>query len=196
VSIEIGNLFPIPVGMDKYPNANDIKQTLVPKFKEQEKLVECNTYYPGGYTSYGSDESILQWNECSDLVKFITNSVTDVHAGCGLSGDVNLQNSWFSINRKHALHENHMHLPSTWSGVYYVQCDGDAPGLTFINKHLESGWPYCQADTLGDYSSNSCTVQPSTGSIIIFPSYFTHKVEQQRTDNERISIAFNFGVSL
>jgi hypothetical protein len=35
------------------------------------------------------------------------------------------------------------------------------------------------------------TYKPSTGEILVFPSYFYHQVEMKQTDGERISLAFN-----
>ena len=32
-----------------------------------------------------------------------------------------------------------------------------------------------------------------TGSLIIFPSHLSHKVDQQLVDKERIMVAFNYG---
>ena len=195
MSFEIHHLFPAPVVVGKYENFESIKTTLIPKFKEYEQSVPCEKYWHGGYTSFGTDEGVLFWEECKELIDFIGTSVANFHAHCQMAGNVALQNSWFSINRQHALHEKHNHLPSTWSGVYYVQCDDNDPGITFINKNLDSNWPYCQRQEPNEYNSSVNTIQPESGSLIIFPSYLDHKVEQQDTNNERITIAFNFGVT-
>jgi uncharacterized protein (TIGR02466 family) len=194
VSFEVYNMFPAPVATGVYSNNDAVKETLIPKFKEYEQNVKCENYWHGGYTSYGTDEGVLYWDECKDLIDFIGSNVANFHSFCGLKGNVGLQNSWFSINRRHALHEKHNHLPSTWSGVYYIQCDEEDSGITFVNKHLDSNWPYCERTEPTEYNSGVSTIQPQSGSLVIFPSYLDHKVEQQTTDNERITIAFNFGV--
>ena len=194
MSFEIYNIFPAPVVMGQYENHASIKEVLLPKFYEYEKSTPCENYWHGGYTSYGSDEQVLFWDECEDLTNFIGNSVANFHSHIGLIGNVALQNSWFSINRQYALHEKHNHLPSTWSGVYYVQCDEEDSGLTFVNKNLDSNWPYSSRSEPNEYNSSVNTFQPQTGTLILFPSYLNHKVEQQTTENERVTIAFNFGV--
>ena len=79
-------------------------------------------------------------------------------------------------------------------GVYYVQCDEEDSGLTFVNKNLDSNWPYSSRSEPNEYNSSVNTFQPQTGTLILFPSYLNHKVEQQTTENERVTIAFNFGV--
>lgn len=194
MSFNIYNLFPAPVIMGQYEDAKTTNEKLIPKLKEYEQKVECDNYWHGGYTSFGTDEGVLYWDECKELLEFIGTSVANFHGHCGLVGNVALQNSWFSINRKYALHEKHNHLPSTWSGVYYAQCSDNDPGITFVNKHHDSNWPFCNRSEPNEMNSAVNTLQPETGTLIIFPSYMDHKVEQQTTESERITIAFNFGV--
>jgi len=46
-------------------------------------------------------------------------------------------------------------------------------------------WP---ADQLRDQDFQ---VEPKEGRLVLFPSWLTHRVSVNRTDEERISIAFN-----
>ena len=194
MNFTIFNIFPVPVVLGDFENFSNTKDTLVPLFKEYEKNNPCENYCYGGYTSYGNNENILFWKECSELLDFIGISVANFHAHNGLAGNVVLQDSWFSINRKYAFHGKHNHLPCTWSGVYYVQCDEQDSEITFINKNLDNAWPYCNRIEANELNSTVFRLQPKTGSLIIFPSYLDHEVEQQTSDNERITIAFNFTV--
>jgi len=194
VNIEVKNLFPVPLFKTEYQDQT-LCSNLTQKFLEIEKDDKNPAEYClAGYTSFGRDDNVLFWEECADLLDFIGNSVASCHNHVGLAGNVVHAGSWFSINRKHAFHERHNHIPHTWSGVYYLQSaeDQDAP-LTFINKNFDNNWPYCTKYG-GEYIASSGKVFVNTGDLGIFPSYLEQKVDEQIADTERITIAFNSDV--
>ena len=89
-------------------------------------------------------------------------------------------------------------MPALWSGVYYVQATaGDAP-IVFYDKNKIGGWPDCVIEKTeeNEINSSEVSIKPETGMLLLFPSYFEHSVLQQRLDQERISISFNFSTSL
>lgn len=188
------NLFPVPIFTGKFSDAENLKDILVPKFKEYEKNHTMQTKYSNnGYTSYGSTENILYWEECRDLVNEIGQTVANLHNHVGLPGQVYLEDSWFNINRKDSYHETHNHLPSIWSGCYYVQCNSETDaGITFLNSNFDSNWPFIRKEFFTDYTNSSSTFFNETGTFLIFPSYLKHRVEQQVCDSERVTISFNF----
>lgn len=85
-------------------------------------------------------------------------------------------------------------MPSVWSGVYYVQADQDHPGLTLVNTNQKTHWPRTGVTQLTESNSPEVTCVATTGTVIIFPSYLLHKVNQQMVDKERITVAFNYGI--
>ena len=186
------DLFPVPVFQSTYPDAQSLKETLVPLFLDIEAKDTMPTpYCETGYTSFGKYNVLTEMKECSDLLTFIAKQVEAVHKEAGLGIELGMRDSWFSINRKYATHGDHIHLPSTWSGVYYVQAEEDDAKLTFVNKNFESNWPYTFATNKTPYNSKENQIMPRTGDLWIFPSYLIHRVEEQKRDNERVTIAFN-----
>lgn len=196
MDFELHNLFPVPLFKGTFSNAEKLRSDLVPKLLEKaEADSKDNNYCETGYTSYsGYDDNVLFYPECEELLDFVGRSVAGAHNNCGMGGNVGLLGSWFTINRRYAYHEKHNHLPCVWSGVYYVQSTIEDSGITFINSNLDTNWPYnSQKRENNDYNSGAKTLFNETGTILIFPSYLWHKVDQQTNDNERITIAFNFG---
>ena len=188
------NAFPVPIVSSYYNNSENLRKVLAPKFKEYEVNNPGNNQYsPYGYTSYYNSDNILLWEECEDLLDIIRNEVTLLHHKTGLAGSVYLENSWFSINRQNSYHDPHCHIPSIWSGCYYVQSNLDQDAkISLLNNNHYSNWPFVQKSVATEYNSNSLTFSVQTGTLLIFPSYLLHKVDQQLSSNERITIAFNF----
>lgn len=188
------DLFSVPVFRLKYLYAEELQNSVLDLFYKIEKEdTSPIPYSMNGYTSYCKD-NILDLDECKDLKKFISAAVTRINNDVGIAGTPKLKNSWFSINRKYSYHERHNHLPEVWSGVYYVKSDIEDAPLTFINKNLESHWPFSNSLFNNDYNSSIANFFVETGIMYIFPSYLDHAVDQQTKDNDRVTIAFNFGI--
>ena len=188
-------LFPVPVFQCNFEDAENLKNTLVPIFLDIEKNDKTPTpYCETGYTSFGKYNVLTEMPECKGLLKFIAGVIDNIHKEVGLGIDLGMRDSWFSINRKYARHGDHIHLPSTWSGVYYVQAEEKDASLTFVNKNFESNWPYTFSIAKTPYNARENSITPRTGDLWIFPSYLIHRVEEQILNNERITIAFNCSV--
>tara|TARA_B100001057_G_scaffold195948_1_gene196662 strand:- start:1469 stop:2050 length:582 start_codon:yes stop_codon:yes gene_type:complete len=191
--IEKQFIFPTQVFRASYNNAQELQRAVVPLLLQKEKKDSSPVRYTAnGYTSYGA-ENILATAGFEDLRNFIDACVQECHKETKLQHTPSLKSSWFSINRKYTYHEEHNHLPDTWSGVYYIQADQDHPGLTLVNPNMKANWPRVNVSELNEANSPNVTCAAMTGSLIIFPSHLHHKIEQQIVDKERIMVAFNYG---
>jgi uncharacterized protein (TIGR02466 family) len=100
---------------------------------------------------------------------------------------------WFNVNNKYDYNISHRHGDSYFSAVVYLKTPVNSGNIVFerpdnmrdfirFKENKENNW--------GTY-----WIEPKENTIILFPSYVPHYVEQNRTediDDERISIAFNF----
>ena len=188
-------IFPIQVFRARFEDAEVLQKTLVPMLQDMEKKDKSPVRYSAnGYTSYGAYTNILLEPVLKDLKEFIDDTVKRCHTQTQLQGEVRLESSWFSIMRKYTYHEEHHHMPSVWSGVYYVKADQDHPGLTFVNRDQKQHWPRTGITQLTESNSPEVTSPADTGNVIIFPSHVLHKVHQQMVDKERHMISFNYGI--
>ncbi len=184
------NLFSTPLFRSYFEQGN--LNSIIDDFKFIEK--KHNAFYTiNSFTSHSIIDNILEKEQLKDLKKFIISQINKINIISEINNAMEIDCSWFSINRFGGYHEEHNHLPSIWSGVYYIKAEDSDSNITFINKNLtDTGWPY----TTNKNSSNpivsqqtSCSV--SAGMLLIFPGYLKHKVEQQTRDSERITISFN-----
>jgi uncharacterized protein (TIGR02466 family) len=118
------------------------------------------------------------------------------------SFDLELSNCWININRKKDYNREHTHPGSLFSGVFYVKVPDKSGVIAFVNpvQHLQNMhyeyWhlKYGEHIPKNKIFSNQWAYEPKEKAIIIFPSWLEHLVEPNQSDEERISISFNFGV--
>lgn len=102
---------------------------------------------------------------------------------------------WMNINGRGAYNAPHTHPGNLWSGVYYVSQpeteDGRSGMIEFLDPRSDlPNWRILKIDTFRPKRR----IRPSAGEILMFPSYLTHWVYPNETDEERVSIAFNVNV--
>lgn len=95
-----------------------------------------------------------------------------------------INRSWFNVTEKNQGQDWHSHSIDEISGCYYYQTSENDGNIEFKspNPYDEILFPYAK-------SSRFCI--PSVGKIILFPGWLLHRVIANKTDNTRISIAFN-----
>ena len=107
-----------------------------------------------------------------------------------------LTNLWININQKSNFNRPHLHTDSILSGVYYVDCVPDSGQIVFLHPSIAQKM-LINENAIGsftEFSSSSTTVDAENSKLIIFPSWLEHYVEPNRSDQERISIAFNINI--
>ena len=101
---------------------------------------------------------------------------------------------WANVNSKYSYHEQHIHPNSFLSGVYYVKVPKNSGQINFIDPKNSMRSLELEPDRtkqLTDPLRRQIDVTPEDGLLLLFPSWLSHEVQQNTTDDERISIAFN-----
>jgi len=102
-----------------------------------------------------------------------------------------LSNIWININGKGHSNEYHTHPFATISGTYYIT---DGSNLMFRHPLKYINEFFWRENILEGFSTTNSTTQtfsPKPNTLLLFPPWIDHKVEINKTDEERISIAFN-----
>lgn len=107
--------------------------------------------------------------------------------------DTRLREMWANINSSGNWNMPHMHAVK-WSGVIYVSGDAGEEDAADQKKNMPEGDtvflnPVPEAAYFGQPNSVPYRFKP--GTMLIFPGYLMHMVAPHKSDNERITIAFN-----
>lgn len=126
----------------------------------------------------------------NDLTEFV-NDVGFRYTGIN---DLQLGNFWININNHHDYNLAHDHQNSILSGVYYVSVPKDNMGDLVLERGDNAEYfligNFKKEETMANALAVAKPAKEST--FYLFPSWVKHRVERNESNDERISIAFNF----
>lgn len=187
--------FPTPIWwMDSHLDNNTILEYCLKKKEEDPAGRQISNR--GGWQS---DEVDLK-TDLPHLVNFIMDHSTKTIYDYGYDSDrtkLFFGNSWININRGNNTNQVHMHHGSFLSGVYYVKTTEQSGNICFYRNYDQSFiiTSYSKVVNHTSLSSAAAYYPPKDGRLILFPSNLLHSVEASEDDEERISIAFNLGIT-
>ena len=141
------------------------------------------------------NDRILESDELAGLRKYIEEQVGFYKAGLLRMKDDNeiyITQSWANRADAGQFHQKHKHPNSVISGVMYLgeNRDESLPPIRF-HRTLEMFPLEFSFDELNEFNATCRTFQPVDGMLMLFPSLLEHDVEQNQSDQARISISFN-----
>ena len=185
----IEKFFPTLVyGKDIKLNNNQLAQDIV-NWSNKDKGVN-KTNYKGWHST--TDMHIKP--EYSQLVTELISMQKDIYDNEHIDRHARLGNMWANINPSGGMNMPHIHPNALFSGVYYVKSNPKSgrlkiydprPGANFIMPTRKPGNP-------GRDLWREANIEPIEGRIIMFPALLWHSVEENMSDDIRISVSFNF----
>ena len=98
---------------------------------------------------------------------------------------------WININPKHSFHGDHIHPKAHLSGVFYLQCPKESGDIIFKDpKAVSFMFPASYTEITGE-NAIEFRCPPKEGGLLLFPSWLSHSVGQNISDEERVSMSFN-----
>ena len=146
----------------------------------------------GGWQSENLD---LATPELAELVAEVSKRLDEVHRAFEFNTELRqvITEAWININQKGHFNYSHDHPGSLFSAVYYVKGGPNKGELEFktpITPHT-----YTISDEMvggfNAFTGHAMVIPPVTGDLLIFPSWLLHRVNMSRSEEDRISIAFN-----
>ena len=110
-------------------------------------------------------------------------------------GKFEIINSWINFNENGSFQYPHSHDTRKYSnhevylsGTYFFDTNGKDGDITFISPNILH---VTESDI---FSHARVSYKPEIGKLLMFPSWLSHQVGLNKTDNLRISISFNIGL--
>jgi uncharacterized protein (TIGR02466 family) len=104
---------------------------------------------------------------------------------------IKMASFWINQNFMSDWNVMHNHLPSNFSGIWYLKAPKDCGKIVFQNGDMlvlnESNFDYF--DDPHFYSRFFLDIEDND--LVLFPSHMLHFVEPNKTNEDRISLAFN-----
>lgn len=125
-----------------------------------------------------------------DEIKFL---LKPIYYNIGLDVEPNLACYWYNCNGKHSYNIAHTHAGCYFSAAYYVKTPSNCGNIVFERPDLLNSW--IVTERLTDRNWATYILPPKENLLVVFPSYLRHYVESNLTDDtdeDRISVAFNF----
>ena len=192
--MQLKNLFPVCIGESVNPSHNIIEKQLI-----NECINLKNNINKGGdnwesnvFNSCGS-YNLTNNEKFNDLNKWIFDKVIKYAFNIGYkNNNIKCTSSWFNIYNKHDYQEIHEHYPNDISAVYYLKSLENSGSIVFYTHEPKSTKDSFNIDN--EYTWGKYIMNPKSGTLLVFKSNLKHGVQQIKTDNQKISLAYNFKV--
>ena len=189
------NLFPVPVHQFDVNGFSEIKDKLIDyaydcKKKDSKGVSISNR---GGWQSEGFE--II--NEDDILQLFLINCLSNFPF---IKESVKLRGyAWININKPGDYNIKHVHPTNNLSGVLWIKCLENSGDIVFdspnnFESFLENK-SYDDDFKKSNFIDDSYHCYPTEGRMIVFPSHLQHHVQENKSNEDRISVSFNIRLS-
>ena len=188
-------IFPIPIHQFDVNGFSEIKDELIDyaydyKKKDPKGVSLSNR---GGWQSEGFE--II--NEDDVLQLFLINCLSNFPP---IKESVQLRGyAWININKPGDYNIKHEHPTNNLSGVLWIKCLENSGDIVFdspnnFESFLENK-SYDDDFKKSNFIDDSYHCYPTEGRMIVFPSHLQHHVQENKSNEDRISVSFNIRLS-
>lgn len=133
--------------------------------------------------------TVLNGTKLGEILQFHLDSYS-THV-LGEEPTLKITTSWLNYHHKNSAHDLHFHPNSKVSGCFYVNCN-DNSGDFVIHKPPCLHEQYLNTKVNpNEFTYTYIQYKPQMYDLYIFPSFVQHSVEVNRSDESRVSLAFN-----
>ncbi len=101
-------------------------------------------------------------------------------------------NCWANVSPRYASNKIHDHANCLFSGVYYLKTADNCGNLMFYDPRSARTFYKPSVPQYTAYTADAIAHAPAPGLLLIFPSWLKHGVEPNLSQDDRISISFNY----
>ena len=185
----IEKFFPTFVyGKDVQLNNNQLAQDII-NWSNQDKGVS-KTNVKGWH----STTDMAQKPEYKQLIDELHKMQHEIYDNEHIDRYAKLGNMWANVNPPGGMNQPHIHPNALFSGVYYVKSNPKAGRLKIYDPRpgAQFNMPTRKPGNPGKDLWRDANLDPIPGRIIMFPAWLWHSVEENKSNDIRISVSFNF----
>ena len=132
--------------------------------------------------------------EYSQLVTELMRMQKEIYDNEHIDRHAILGNMWANINPPGGMNMPHLHPNCLFSGVYYIKSNPKSGRLKIMDPRpgAQMYMPMRKEGDPGRDMWRDANIEPIEGRIIMFPAWLWHSVEENISDDIRISVSFNF----
>ena len=184
------NIFPVPIHIFDVNGFDEIQNRLIDyayNLREEDEGVCISNY--GGWQS----NSFCVENEDDVLHHFIINCLAGFPV---IDETFNMKvSAWVNINKPGDYYIKHNHPTSDLAGVLWIKCPKDCGDIIFdsptsFQSHNELK-SYIDDFKNQNNLHHSYYFDPTEGRILVFPAHLNHRVQENKSNEDRISVSFN-----
>lgn len=160
------------------------------KSKLRELTEELPQLPPGG--KWQTEQSLHQLEEFRDLTEVINGAAGGVLEFMKLIyTSIEITGCWANISAPRAKHKVHTHPNNFLSGVYYVKTQDGADTITFEDPRPQANIICPLNREASEENAGQMFIKVREGTLILFPAWLPHSVEENKSNELRISVSFN-----
>ncbi|NJL64162.1 MAG: hypothetical protein HC903_22915 [Methylacidiphilales bacterium] len=196
--------FPTPIWLFKVDNYEQLNQELLKAIYDEKKrdtpeesLRDRKGKQWSNILGWHSIDTLHQLTIFQSLSDIIYNNVIEV--GTFLNWDldkfkINISTCWAIINQKYAYNSIHNHPNSLLSGVYFLKTPLSCGGIYFSDPRPATQMIVPPVKDFNMWTLPKITYKPYEGMMLLFPSWLSHGVETNLSEEDRVCINFNLAM--
>ena len=185
--------FSTPVWISELKNYEKINIQLQNYIYEEQKKNPEGTR-KSNVNGWHSSEFNLKEEKLKNFIAEISENIGSAISDMGWDLEsqlVKITSMWAIINKKGAFNERHHHGNSALSAAYYVKAEKNSGDIVFFDPRQANLFHHPTSKKSNNLNAQVQSVEPKPGTLILFPSFLEHKVNESLSSKERIVISFN-----
>ena len=137
------------------------------------------------------------------LFSTLNKEITSYFSDCSIFREnlkISYTGLWLNINKSGDYNAWHCHPNCDFSGVFWIEVPVNGGNINFASPHEfveHKSFKIYNTQVKDQFNySEGYRVNPSAGTILIFPSHLYHEVLSNQTRKDRISASFNLNIDM
>lgn len=107
---------------------------------------------------------------------------------------IKIDGMWAIVNKEGSFNIKHNHPNCYLSAAYYVKAKTNCGKIKFFDPKEQKNIRYPKVEKFTELSAEMIKFEPKEGTLLIFPSYLYHSVDENLSKEDRIVISFNVDI--